>query len=146
MSFNPYHRRGMGDWLTDLARQNVQQSASNNTAIIWRTQTALNSFPSAYPKLTVDGVLGPRTKERLIEFQRANRLSATGVIDTATLQKLANRSSAGTSVSPLPNSNGVNLFNPSGAPSPQPQGTSSTNWILYGAAALLVAVVVKSSL
>lgn len=37
----------------------------------------------------IDGIIGPRTRQALREFQKANGLEQTGTLDTATKQKLA---------------------------------------------------------
>jgi len=42
-------------------------------------QAALNGEPSALPRLTVDGIYGPRTEERVREFQERNGLRVDGV-------------------------------------------------------------------
>jgi hypothetical protein len=37
----------------------------------------------------IDGIMGPRTRQALREFQRANGLQQTGTVDDATMQRLA---------------------------------------------------------
>lgn len=49
-------------------------------------QTRLNALPSALPPLLVDGVFGPLTEQRVIEFQ--TNVFAHGVVDPATWGKL----------------------------------------------------------
>lgn len=52
-------------------------------------QTALNfHMPNALPPLAVDGVLGPRTQARVVQFQAANRLKPDGIVGPVTHQAL----------------------------------------------------------
>ncbi len=45
--------------------------------------------PSSFPPLRADGIFGPKTKARLIEFQRNNGLKADGIAGPLTLAKLS---------------------------------------------------------
>lgn len=47
-------------------------------------QEKLNSFPSALPKLAVDGIFGPKTRARTMEFQKQNGLVADGIVGSRT--------------------------------------------------------------
>jgi ABC-type transport system involved in cytochrome bd biosynthesis fused ATPase/permease subunit len=51
-------------------------------------QTALNSKPSRLPRLVADGIFGPRTRERVLEFQRSNGLQPDGIVGEKTCAKL----------------------------------------------------------
>ena len=52
-------------------------------------QHALNSVGSSLPRLVEDGVWGVKTRERVLEFQRLNRLPETGVVDDSSAPQLA---------------------------------------------------------
>jgi peptidoglycan hydrolase-like protein with peptidoglycan-binding domain len=55
-------------------------------------QTQLNRISDAYtaiPKITVDGVYGPRTANAVKAFQQIFNLPATGVVDRATWYKIS---------------------------------------------------------
>ena len=47
-------------------------------------QEKLNSFPSALPKLAVDGIFGPKTRARTMEFQKQEGLVADGIVGSRT--------------------------------------------------------------
>lgn len=51
-------------------------------------QLALNNEPSALPRLAVDGVYGPKTEARVIEYQRNNDLDDDGVVGPDTQDEL----------------------------------------------------------
>ncbi len=51
-------------------------------------QLALNNEPSILPRLAVDGVYGPRTEARVIEYQRNNGLEDDGVAGPDTQDSL----------------------------------------------------------
>jgi hypothetical protein len=52
-------------------------------------QTKLNAQPSALPALVVDGIFGPRTQQRLVEFQGNSGLKADGIAGPLTLAALS---------------------------------------------------------
>lgn len=58
------------------------------------TQKSLNDLPSSLPKLVEDGIMGPKTIERIKEFQRQNGLLETGVLTDPTVNLLAAKSFA----------------------------------------------------
>jgi len=62
-------------------------------------QQALN-YLGANPALTVDGILGPRTRSAVRAFQRANRLTVDGVIGPRTIAALSEALAASTAASP----------------------------------------------
>jgi peptidoglycan hydrolase-like protein with peptidoglycan-binding domain len=64
-------------------------------------QAALNKLPSSLARLAVDGVAGPKTTARVMEFQRLNGLPATGVVDLNTSVRLY--ASVGSGVAPKTN-------------------------------------------
>lgn len=47
-------------------------------------QTALNLLPSIHSKLVVDGVFGPKTRSRVLEFQNQKKLTPDGVVGPLT--------------------------------------------------------------
>ena len=47
-------------------------------------QLALNQGASTLPKLTTDGIFGPKTHGRVLEFQRQNKLQVDGVVGDQT--------------------------------------------------------------
>jgi peptidoglycan hydrolase-like protein with peptidoglycan-binding domain len=51
-------------------------------------QQKLNSLPTNLVRLVVDGVFGPKTKSRVMEFQGQNNLSPDGVVGPLTWQQL----------------------------------------------------------
>ena len=60
----------------------VTPGSSADTRLV---QQKLNSFPgSVLPKLAEDGVLGPKTRARTMEFQRQRGLVADGVVGSKT--------------------------------------------------------------
>ena len=70
-------------------------------------QAQLNSLSSNLAKLTVDGILGPKTVARIKEFQAAYALPVTGQLDTITLQVLSRETASVTrprivTTSPVP--------------------------------------------
>jgi peptidoglycan hydrolase-like protein with peptidoglycan-binding domain len=71
------------------------ESVSSNAMSIKEIQTALKKL--GYYTGTVDGVTGSRTKAAIQKFQKANKLTADGVVGTTTKNKLiAAASSSGT--------------------------------------------------
>lgn len=54
-------------------------------------QRALNKYRSSTPLLVEDGIIGPKTREALRNFQRKNGLHITGVSDEATWRALGLR-------------------------------------------------------
>jgi hypothetical protein len=42
-------------------------------------QSALNALPTIHPRLVVDGVFGPKTRTRVLEFQKQRNLKVDGV-------------------------------------------------------------------
>jgi peptidoglycan hydrolase-like protein with peptidoglycan-binding domain len=75
-----------------------QGNQSNDTAFV---QRALNLSTRFTPKLAVDGIFGPRTAERVKQFQGARRLAPDGVVGPATLGALFRGANRG-DVPPLP--------------------------------------------
>jgi Putative peptidoglycan binding domain len=59
---------------------------------VWQVQQQLKA--AGYDPGAVDGILGPRTKAALRQFQRAYGLQHTGQLDDATLRELAALESA----------------------------------------------------
>ena len=57
-------------------------------AIVSQLQTSLNSLPSRLSRLTADGIFGPRTLARVIEFQKDNGLKPDGIVGDATSAKI----------------------------------------------------------
>ena len=47
-------------------------------------QSALNSLPTIHPRLVVDGMFGPKTRTRVLEFQKQSNLKVDGVAGPAT--------------------------------------------------------------
>src|SRR5678815_5297062 len=42
-------------------------------------QSALNALPTIHPRLVVDGIFGPKTRTRVLEFQKQRNLKVDGV-------------------------------------------------------------------
>jgi peptidoglycan hydrolase-like protein with peptidoglycan-binding domain len=60
-----------------------------SSADVRTIQAQLNALPSNQARLVVDGVFGPKTKARLLEFQQQYALPPTGEPDSITLQVLS---------------------------------------------------------
>ncbi len=100
-------------------------------------QTQLNQFPSALPRLAVDGNWGADTQARLEEFQQQHGLAVTGLDDDATYTVLA-------SYTPTGGGAQNNNNQPPRQNSQNPFATLTTNekYVLGGIAALLVVALV----
>ena len=57
-------------------------------AQVMQLQQNLNARLSKLPRLNVDGVFGPATQARVMEFQRDNGLNADGIVGDLTNGKL----------------------------------------------------------
>jgi peptidoglycan hydrolase-like protein with peptidoglycan-binding domain len=111
-------------------------------------QHKLNLLPSSYPRLVEDGLFGPATTQRVIEFQISAGLNPDGSGDAWMMDAL-NNAIAGrtTNTTPAPNNNNNNV-----PPKPQPKSlsdywkslTTTEKQLLGGGAALLVVVLVAS--
>jgi peptidoglycan hydrolase-like protein with peptidoglycan-binding domain len=51
-------------------------------------QQMLNRLIPVAPQLTVDGIFGPKTEARAIEFQKKNRLVADGIVGPLTTKSM----------------------------------------------------------
>ena len=51
-------------------------------------QEFVNRLPTGLPPLATDGLFGPKTKSRVQEFQRSNRLVGDGVVGALTLEAI----------------------------------------------------------
>lgn len=90
-------------------------AASDTTKAV---QAQLNAWGgSQLSDLVVDGIAGPKTQAKLMEFQRAYGLPETGVADLFTMQAL------GVNVSYVP---------PTPTPTPTPQARPSANYVRGG--------------
>jgi peptidoglycan hydrolase-like protein with peptidoglycan-binding domain len=115
-------------------------------------QHKLNLLPSNYPRLIEDGLFGPATTQRVIEFQISAGLNPDGSGD-AWMMAALNNAIAGRSQSPanVPPS-GAGAGNQAGTPPPSAQGlgawwakrTTTEKELLGGGAALLVVVLAAS--
>jgi peptidoglycan hydrolase-like protein with peptidoglycan-binding domain len=111
-------------------------------------QHKLNLLPSSYPRLVEDGLFGPATTRRVIEFQISAGLNPDGSGDAWMMDAL-NNAIAGRSQRPanVPPS-GAGAGNQTGTPPPAPQGlsgwwskrTTTEKEVIGGGAALLVVV------
>jgi peptidoglycan hydrolase-like protein with peptidoglycan-binding domain len=63
-------------------------------------QEKLNSFPSALPKLAEDGIFGPKTRARTMEFQTQNGLVADGIVGSRTRAALGMSGAPSTPTAP----------------------------------------------
>lgn len=57
-------------------------------AAVSELQKALNQLPTKLAKLTADGVFGPKTRSRVVEFQGDNGLETDGIVGPITWEKL----------------------------------------------------------
>lgn len=57
-------------------------------AAVSELQNALNQLPTKLAKLTADGVFGPKTRSRVVEFQGDNGLETDGIVGPITWEKL----------------------------------------------------------
>jgi peptidoglycan hydrolase-like protein with peptidoglycan-binding domain len=55
------------------------QQGSNGTSVR-NLQTILNFVMSAQPALDADGIFGPKTRSRVIEFQSKLKIGADGIV------------------------------------------------------------------
>jgi lysozyme family protein/peptidoglycan hydrolase-like protein with peptidoglycan-binding domain len=62
-------------------------------------QQSLNKLGIS-PRLVEDGILGPRTKAAVSQFQQQNGLNDTGIPDALTISKIAERTAQATAVAP----------------------------------------------
>jgi hypothetical protein len=113
------------------AGDNTPQGTLLSTVDVRAIQQALNGQPSSLPRLAVDGVFGPRTIARVKEFQTLNGLSPTGIMDTATRQRLL--------IAPLQaggqnNASNFNSLLPNGNSFLAMFGGESMLWLLVGIA------------
>jgi peptidoglycan hydrolase-like protein with peptidoglycan-binding domain len=53
-----------------------------------RLQQMLNSQFSDGPALAVDGIFGPKTRSRVVQFQKSNNLMADGIVGIHTIKSL----------------------------------------------------------
>jgi peptidoglycan hydrolase-like protein with peptidoglycan-binding domain len=91
-------------------------------------QPSRNTIKSAQAKLReqhlyggrIDGILGPRTKTALLQFQRKKGLPATGKLDRQTLASLGGRMTSGQG-SGMPSNGGP------GTPAGQGQNSSRSH-------------------
>jgi hypothetical protein len=127
-SGNPISDQSSGDW--------VDPSEERRLTLILQTQ--LNQFPSALPRLAVDGNWGSDTQARLEEFQRQHGLTVTGWDDDQTYTVLAAGYTPTTGGGAQQNNNNQ---------SPKPRSnnpfaslTTNEKYALGGGAALLVLV------
>ncbi|MDX6695574.1 MAG: hypothetical protein QOF02_3177 [Blastocatellia bacterium] len=103
-------------------------------------QAALNALPSSLPRLTVDGVMGPRTTARIAEYYRLNGMVMTGTVSAAVANRIVAAGVAAGGGNPAPSNNPNNYPGTFGVAPP----SSSTNWWLYGGlAAVVLAFVMK---
>lgn len=71
-------------------------------------QSALNALPTIHPRLLVDGIFGPKTRSRVLEFQKQRNLKVDGVVGPLTWTALIaaleaiGQAMAGASPSPPP--------------------------------------------
>lgn len=56
--------------------------------LVENLQRTLNARLKPSPKLSIDGDYGPNTRKAVLQFQRLNRLPASGTVDTATWKAL----------------------------------------------------------
>lgn len=68
------------------ARPTNSSSTISNYGQIQKIQTKLNSL--GYNCGTPDGIMGSKTKEAIMKFQKANQLTADGIPGPQTLKKL----------------------------------------------------------
>ncbi len=140
-------RRGIGDVQSDYGSNYSNAADQSNGGDSFdpalerlqtlTMQTQLNQFPSALPRLAVDGNWGANTQARLEEFQQQHGLAVTGLDDDATYTVLA----AGyTPTGGAQNNNNQ----PPRQNSQNPFATLTTNekYVLGGAAALIVLALV----
>lgn len=124
-------------------------------------QRLLNLLPSSFPRLATDGQFGQKTKARLIEFQYANGLPATGIADEATLQKLSWLAWAQGSTNPNSTTRNAHTTNANARAAPEKVKGAASNsnnsadnyggpsplsqkYLIYGAVALLVVVAITA--
>lgn len=60
----------------------------NNPRNVRAIQNALNALNISGSRIEVDGEFGPQTRRAVIDFQRANNLTPTGVVDNITANLL----------------------------------------------------------
>jgi len=78
--------------------QYVQQGSTGNA--VKDLQTMLNFTMGAQPALAVDGIFGPKTRSRIVEFQSKAKIGADGIVGpitgkmllSAALARLVNKS------------------------------------------------------
>lgn len=68
------------------AKSTNTSSTISNYSQIQKIQTKLNSL--GYNCGTPDGIMGAKTKEAIMKFQKANQLTADGIAGPQTLKKL----------------------------------------------------------
>jgi peptidoglycan hydrolase-like protein with peptidoglycan-binding domain len=65
---------------------NVRQGSSGQ--LVKDLQTMLNFTLASRPELSVDGIFGPKTNARVIEFQKSAKVSADGIVGPITARAL----------------------------------------------------------
>jgi peptidoglycan hydrolase-like protein with peptidoglycan-binding domain len=74
---NRYHNKGASDSTSSMSTLSSTQ--------VTDVQEALNS--KGY-NVSVDGIMGPQTRQAVLDFQSKNNLTQSGVVDSATMSAL----------------------------------------------------------
>lgn len=62
--------------------------AGDRGPLVENLQRTLNARLKPSPKLSIDGDYGPNTQKAVLQFQRLNKLPASGTVNTATWKAL----------------------------------------------------------
>lgn len=54
----------------------------------WKAFSSPRNSQNALPKLALDGIFGPKTRAKVVEFQKREKLLADGVVGPMTLSRL----------------------------------------------------------
>lgn len=81
----PAHKTATSTTAKKTAHKAVIKHVKHASAVVKKAQEALNKHGAM---LKVDGMMGPKTRDAIRSFQKANGLKPTGLLTKATLSKL----------------------------------------------------------